>query len=336
MSEKLSANTFKLSSASIISFGAIVGKKENEGPLGSFFDKFDNDTTFGEKTWEKAERKLQQNNINLILSKCGMTPKNIDVIFSGDLLNQCISSSFSIRDFDIPFYGIYGACSTMAQGLGLASIFVDNNLVENAMAIASSHFCAAEKQFRFPLEYGGQRTTTAQWTVTGSGGVIVAKNNTPPYVKGVTIGSIRDFGITDVNNMGAAMAPAAAYTINKYLKDTNTNPSDYDLILTGDLGYIGSSLLIDLLKLEKVDIHKNHNDCGKMIFDQKTQDTHAGGSGCGCSASVLCGYILNQIKQGILKNVLFIATGALMSTTSVQQGESIPGIAHLVHISHTN
>lgn len=335
MSEKLSGNTFKLTtSPSIISFASVVGKKEGEGPLAEYFDEIYTDTTLGEETWEKAESQLQKYSVSAALGKANLTPKDIDLLFSGDLLNQCIGSSFGLRELGIPFYGLYGACSTMAEGLSLASIFADNNLVERAVAVTSSHFCSAERQFRFPLEYGGQRTPTAQWTTTGSGAVIVGKSKEAPFVKGVTVGKIEDLGVKDINNMGAAMAPAAAYTIKKYLADTHTKPQDYDLILTGDLGIVGSALLIQLLKEENIDISKVHNDCGKMIYDLERQDVHAGGSGCGCSGSVLCSYILSQVKSGKIKELLFLATGALMSPTSMQQGESIPSIAHLVHISH--
>ncbi|MFZ2538970.1 MAG: stage V sporulation protein AD [Oscillospiraceae bacterium] len=335
-SQKLSQNTFKLtSSPSIKAFASIVGKKEGEGPLASYFDTIHEDTTLGEETWEKSESKLQTDSVNTALSKASLSPSEVDLLFAGDLLNQCIGSSFGLRELNIPFYGLYGACSTMAESLGLASIFADNNLVTNAVAVTSSHFCSAERQFRFPLEYGGQRTPTAQWTVTGSGAVVVSQSGNPPYIKGVTVGKIQDLGIKDINNMGGAMAPAAAYTIKQYLTDTCTKPSDYDLIVTGDLGIVGSDLLIQLLKMDKIDISKVHNDCGKMIFDADTQDVHAGGSGCGCSASVLCSYILKQVQSSVLKEVLFISTGALMSPTSIQQGESIPAIAHLVHISNS-
>lgn len=334
-SQKLSRNTFRLCSCpSIRAFASIVGKREGEGPLSEYFDTINDDTTFGEKTWEKAESKLQTDAVHLALSKAGLSTGEIDLLFAGDLLNQCIGSSFGLRELDIPFYGLYGACSTMAESLSLAAIFADNSLVKNAVAVTSSHFCAAERQFRFPLEYGGQRTPTSQWTVTGSGAVVVSQSENPPYVKAVTIGKIEDLGIKDINNMGAAMAPAAAYTIKKYLDDTCTNPNEYDMIFTGDLGSIGTTLLLELLEQQGIDISKNHNDCGKMIFDPESQDVHAGGSGCGCSASVLSSYILKQLEEGILNDILFVATGALMSPTSIQQGESIPAIAHLVHLGN--
>lgn len=335
MSVKLSPNTFKLTSCpSIKAFAAVVGKKEGEGPLGQQFDMVHEDTTLGEQTWEKAESRLQKDAVHAALSKARLAPTDIDIMFGGDLLNQCIGSSFGLREFDIAMCGLYGACSTMAEGLGLAGIFADNQLAQNAVAVTSSHFCSAERQFRFPLEYGGQRTPTAQWTVTGSGCAIVSQSDQPPYIKGVTIGKIRDMGIKDINNMGAAMAPAAEYTIKQYLTDTQTKPKDYDLIVTGDLGLVGSKLLIELLKRDNIDISSNHNDCGKMIFDLENQDVHAGGSGCGCSATVLCGYILKKVQEGVLRDILFVATGALMSPTSMQQGESIPSVAHLVHIGY--
>lgn len=334
MSTKLSKITFRLDSApSIHSFASIVGEKESEGPLGAYFDMTTNDNYFGQDTWEKAESEFLNTAVNTALAKGKLAPKDIDIIFAGDLLNQCISSTYGLRDFDIAVVGIFGACSTFAQGLMLSSLFVDNSLADNAVAATSSHFSTAERQFRFPLSYGGQRTPTSQWTVTGSGAAVVSKSNEAPFVRGVTIGTIVDLGVSDANNMGAAMAPAAARTIKQYLDDTQSKPCDYDCIITGDLGAVGSELLIDLLKNDGIDISKVHCDCGKMIFDSQNQDTHAGGSGCGCCASVMCGYFLPKIKSGEIKNVLFAATGALMSTTASQQGESIPSISHLVHIS---
>ncbi len=321
---------------SILSFASVVGKKEGEGPLSSYFDIVEYDTKFGEKTWEKAESKMQQIASQTALDKANLKKKDIDIMFAGDLLNQCIGSGYSARELNIPFYGLYGACSTMAESLSLASIFVSFNIVNRALALTSSHFCSAERQFRQPLEYGGQRTPTAQWTATGSGAIIVEKNCGAPYVKAVTIGKITDLGIKDISNMGAAMAPSAYNTLKSFFEDTNSKPNDYDLILTGDLGVVGSDLLIQLLLKDNIDISAVHNDCGKMLYNLKEQQVNAGGSGCGCGASVLCSLILKQIKDGILKNVLFLGTGALMSTTSTQQGESIPAIAHLVHISNDN
>ena len=317
---------------SIEGYAAVCGKKESEGPLGQYFDHIFDDSSLGEASWEKAESRLQTEAVNRALNKANISAPNINYIFAGDLLNQCISSTFGLRDLGIPFLGQYGACSTMAQTLALSALMVEAGFAEHCVAVTSSHFCAAEKQFRFPLEYGGQRTPTAQWTVTGSGAMVIGNNGQSPYVSSITIGKIVDLGIKDANNMGAAMAPAAASTISNFFKDTSASPEDFDLILTGDLGEVGSKLTIELLQRENIDISKKHKDCGLMIYHQKEQDVHAGGSGCGCSASVLCSIILNQLKQGELKNILFIATGALMSPTSSQQGESIPSVAHLVHL----
>lgn len=310
----------------------IAGSKESSGPLGEYFDVSFNDDKLGQDSWEKAESSLQTTAVNTVLKKAKLSPCDIDIIFAGDLLNQCISSTFGLRELDIPFMGQYGACSTMAQTLALGAIFTDSGAAERAIAVTSSHFCSAERQFRLPLEYGGQRTPSAQWTVTGAGAALISQNNSAAKIKHVTIGRIKDLDIKDVNNMGAAMAPAAAETIISFLSDTNTKLSDIDLILTGDLGKVGSALLTELMQREGLDISSIHNDCGMLIFDTVKQDVHSGGSGCGCSASVFCSYIMKNIKAGKLHNVLFTATGALMSPTSSQQGESIPGIAHLVHI----
>lgn len=318
----------------IKSFAAAVGKKEGAGPLGKFFDEVNDDTSLSEKTWEKAESRLQTNAVKLALEKGGLSAQDVDYIFAGDLLNQCISSAYGLRDFGIPYGGLYGACSTMAESLCIGSIFAESGAAQNCVCVTSSHFCSAERQFRFPLEYGSQRTPTAQWTVTGSGCAVVAQGDKPPYVNAVTMGKIIDLGVTDVNNMGAAMAPAAADTIKAFLNDTQTSPDDYDLILTGDLGQVGSELLCELLQKDGIDISKVHNDCGLMIYDMENQAVNAGASGCGCSASVLCGYILDKVKKGEIKKLLFAATGALMSPTSLNQGESIPGICHLLYISH--
>ncbi len=319
-------------SPSIEGFAAVCGKKEAEGPLGKFFDKTFEDTTLGQSSWEKAESQLQTEAVNLAIKKSGVESSEIDYIFAGDLLNQCISSTFGLRKLNIPFLGQYGACSTMAQTLLLSSLMVDSGIARHCIAITSSHFCSAERQFRFPLEYGGQRTPTAQWTVTGSGAAIVGSNGQSPIISHVTAGRIIDLGIKDANNMGAAMAPAAASTLKDFFSDTNTSPSDYDLILTGDLGEVGSKLLKDLLEKDNIEIKDNHKDCGLLIYNKDSQDVHAGGSGCGCSAVVLCSVILNKLKEGELNNIIFLATGALMSPTSTQQGESIPSIAHLINI----
>lgn len=316
----------------VAGFGSVAGKKESEGPLKEYFHKIEYDTKLGCDTWEQAESMLQKEAIQIALEKAQISGELIQLAFGGDLLNQCISTSYSIRGFNIPFLGQYGACSTMVQSLILAGLMVDGGYCKNSLAVTSSHFCSAERQFRFPLEYGGQRTPTAQWTVTGSGAIVVSRYGNGPRLKHCTIGKVVDMGVTDINNMGAAMAPAACDTIKSFLIDTKTKPSDYDLILTGDLGRTGSQLLLELLQKENIDISCLHNDCGMMIYDIEKQDVHAGGSGCGCCGSVLCGYILENMCKGKLKNILVAATGALMSPTANQQGESTPGIAHLIHL----
>ena len=316
----------------IISYGSALGKKEHEGPLSAEFDRYITDSYFGEKTYERAESRLQKTAVQTALDKVGLKKDNIDCILAGDLLNQCIGSSFGLREFGIPFIGLYGACSTMVLSTLVASLLVDSAAAKRAIAVTSSHFCSAERQYRFPLDYGSQRTPTAQWTVTGSGALILQQNGNGPYINAATIGEIEDYGITDINNMGAAMAPAAASTIMHFLKDTGTSPEDYDVIYTGDLGYVGTNLLYELLEREGIDIRCRHSDCGLIIFDRDNQDVHAGGSGCGCSASVLCSFIMHRFEDGDFKNILFLSTGALMSPTSSFQGESIPGIAHLLNI----
>ncbi len=333
MPERIGRYTIKMSNnVNIHSSVGVVGKKEGEGPLAQYFDKVFYDDMLGQDSWEKAESTLQTTAVDTLLGKVQLSAGDVDIIFAGDLLNQCISSTFGLRGLDIPLFGQFGACSTMAQTLALGSIFVDSSAAGRAVAVTSSHFCTAERQFRLPIEYGGQRTPTAQWTVTGAGAALIDKDDIGPYIRNVTVGKINDLNIKDANNMGAAMAPAAADTIFNYLNDTQTDPKDYDLILTGDLGKVGSALLEDILLREGIDITQNHNDCGLMIYDIEGQDVHAGGSGCGCCASVFCTYIMQKLKQCELKNILFIATGALMSPTSSQQGESIPGIAHLLNI----
>lgn len=318
---------------SILGYASIVGKKEHEGPIGNEFDDYSDDCRFGEKTFEKAESRLQTDTAKLAIKKSGLENSDIDCVFAGDLLNQCIGSAFGLRELGIPFVGLYGACSTMALGLCMSSIMFDSGAAKKALALTSSHFCSAERQYRFPLEYGSQRTPTAQWTVTASGALVLGESDKNlPYINSVTIGEIEDYNITDANNMGAAMAPSAADTLIHYFNDTNTKPEDYDIIYTGDLGYVGSNLLYELLEREKIDIRCRHNDCGMLIYNREEQDVHAGGSGCGCSASVLCSFIMHRFESGDFKNILFMSTGALMSPTSTMQGESIPGISHLVNI----
>lgn len=317
---------------SIYSFASIAGQKEGEGPMRNYFDQIQQDASFGEKNWEKAESRLQSETFQLALQKARLKPFDIDCMVAGDLINQCTGSSFAVRETKIPFLGVYGACSTMAESLLIAGMLVDGGYSYRSAAVTSSHFSTAERQFRFPLSYGGQRTPTSQWTCTASGAAIVSSEGGAPYLMGGCIGKINDLGVTDSTNMGAAMAPAAADTIQRYLGDTKTCPEDYDAIVTGDLGNIGSPLLIDLLLKQNVDISQVHQDCGALMFDEQQQDTHAGGSGCGCSASILCGYFLPKLQNNEFKRILFAATGALLSAMSPQQGESIPGICHLVEI----
>lgn len=333
MPERIGEHTIALSGRPrVLGYASAVGKKEGEGPLGSGFDVIFDDARLGEKTWEKAESRLQKEALNRALDKAGYSPSQVQVLFTGDLLNQNIASTFGMRETNIPLLNQFGACSTMAQTLCLASLFVDSGAADVAAAVTSSHFCTAERQFRFPLEYGGQRTPTAQWTVTGAGSVLVGMGGGGVRIAAVCIGRIVDMGIRDMNNMGAAMAPAAADTLLRFLKDTETSPDDYDFIATGDLGIEGSALFKMLLAQEGQKIGDNHFDCGLRIFDRDSQDVHAGGSGCGCAASVLCSHILGEMEQGHWKSGLFMATGAMMSPTSSQQGESIPGIAHLIHL----
>lgn len=330
--QKIGKQTIKFDNPPTITQTAcIVGPKEAEGPLAKYFDQCLEDEFWGENSWEKAESKIIKETVNTLISKSGIPSEKIDYCFAGDLLNQCISSSFGLRDLNIPFFGIFGACSTFVEGMSLAAIFADSG-IENVMCAASSHFCSAEKQFRFPLELGNQRTPTSQWTVTGAGAAIVSKSGTGPFITNITPGKIVDMGIKDANNMGAAMAPAAFDTLMTHFKDTGRKPSYYDAIITGDLGHIGKSILIDLTASEGYNIKANYNDCGVMIFDQQKQDTHAGGSGCGCCGSVFSGYLFKQLQSKKLKRILLIATGALTNSTSSQQGESIPGIAHAISI----
>ena len=316
----------------ILETASIVGPKESDGPMASYFDQTLTDEFYGEKTWEKAESKIIKETVNKVITKSGIPADKIDYCFAGDLLNQCISSSFGLRELNIPFFGIFGACSTYVEALCLSSMLLSSGAGEYALCAASSHFCSAEKQFRFPLELGNQRPPTSQWTVTGSGAAIVAKNGTGPFITHVTPGKIVDMGIKDSNNMGAAMAPAALDTLITHFKDTARNPSYYDAIFTGDLGYVGKEILIELAQTKGYNIKSNYNDCGVLIFDKEKQDTHSGGSGCACCGSVFSGYIFNQMKAKKYKKVLLIATGALTNSTTAQQGESIPGIAHAVAI----
>ncbi len=332
--ERIGKYTIKLTENTGITASAAVGAKaESEGPLKDEFDYLYENDGIGKPTWEQAESELQHKAVSLAIEKAGLNNDDIDMIFAGDLMNQCTSSSFGIMPFNIPFAGMYGACSTMALTLATAGIFVDSGAVNTAVASTSSHFCSAEKQFRFPLEYAAQRTPTSQRTATAAGAAVLAKRKHGIFIEHVSFGRIQDLGIKDANNMGAAMAPAAARTISDFLSDTNTVPDDYDMILTGDLGLVGTSLLCELLQIrENIDISNVHNDCGLMLFDMKTQDVHAGASGCGCSASVLCSHIFRRMNDRELKNVLFVATGALLSSATALQSLTIPAIAHAVHL----
>lgn len=316
----------------IINASATGGQKEGKGLVAEDFDVIVPDDKMGKETWEQAESELQRQNAVLAMERSGLTPNDINYIFAGDLLNQCVGANYGMRELGIPFFGLYGACSTMTESLSLGAMTVAGELADYVMCSTSSHFCSAEKQFRYPLEYGGQRPPSAQWTVTAAGCMVLAKNGKGPRITQVTTGKIVDMGVTDISNMGAAMAPAAIDTLTAHFEDTQKKPSDYDLILTGDLGVVGSEILVKLMKENGYDISQNHNDCGKMIYDAKKQDVHAGGSGCGCCAGVLCGHIYKRLKSGDLDSVLVIATGALMNPMIINQGESIPSIAHAVSI----
>ena len=314
---------------SVVGSASVVGKKEGEGPLAATFDHISQDDSFGERTWEKAESAMQKLALAAALNKAGLSVSALDYLLAGDLLNQCIGSGFAVRGQDVPFFGLYGACSTMAESLSLAALLLDGGFGARAAAMTSSHFCSAERQYRTPLEYGGQRSPTAQWTVTGSGCLILAREGQGPYVTHVTTGKIVDKGIKDAANMGAAMAPAAYSTIAAHFQDTGRKPSDYDLIVTGDLGKLGRDIVADWFHRDGMNL-KNLSDCGTLIYDLEGQDVHCGGSGCGCSAVVLAGFLLDGMKQGRWRRILFCGTGALLSPTSSQQGESIPSICHAV------
>ncbi|MBP5427484.1 MAG: stage V sporulation protein AD [Clostridiales bacterium] len=319
---------------SIGAYSSTVGPKEGLGPLRRYFDNIIEDEMLGEKSWEKAESKMLKMNLDNLLKKANKNFSDIDYIFTGDLLNQCVASNYALRDSKIPFFGLYGACSTMAEAISLGAMVVDGDFAQSVVCMTSSHFCAAEKQYRFPLEFGTQRTPTAQWTVTGTGGVILDKQGIGPYVTHITTGKIIDLGIKDANNMGAAMAPAAADTIINHFRDLGLKDDYYDMVITGDLGKIGSNACEDILGGEGLNIGDRLKDCGKLIFDTEKSDTHAGGSGCGCSASVLTSYILEEMSKCNINKILFVATGALLSPEMLLQGESIPGIAHAISITN--
>jgi len=320
---------------SILTTASVVGKKEGEGPLRDTFDHISDDAYFGQKTWEKAESQMVKLAVTKALDKAKLSASEIDFVFAGDLLNQCIGSTFGLRGLEIPMFGLFGACSTMAEALALGSMVIDGGFADRVAVVTSSHFCTAERQFRLPLEYGGQRTPTAQWTVTGAGAAILASDGPGPYIKHITCGIITDEGIKDANNMGAAMAPAAYSTISAHFRDLSISPSEYDLIVTGDLGALGAEILLDFFRNDGIDLAPNYNDCGLMIYDREGQDVHAGASGCGCSATVLCGHLIESMRSGRYNRILFAGTGALLSTVSAQQGESIPSICCAVTLSNT-
>ena len=320
----------------ILGAGSIVGKKEGEGPLGKYFDKIGpEDGLFGCRSWEEAESTLQKEALSLAVDKAGICQDDLRLIYAGDLLAQTIASSFGIMGFHRPVYGLYGACATMGEALSLASMAVAGEFGEYVGAVTSSHFASAEKEFRFPLGYGNQRPLSATWTVTGSGACILGTRKSHAGITGITTGKIVDFGLKDSLNMGACMAPAACSTIEANLKDFNRTPEDYDRIITGDLGEVGRKILLDMMKEKGISIDRQHLDCGIEIFDKETQDTHAGGSGCGCSAVTFASYILPKIEKGEWKKILFIPTGALLSKVSYNEGKSVPGIAQAVVVEHS-
>ncbi len=316
----------------ITHWASIAGKKESEGPLAHTFDKTSSDTRFGMLTWEQAEKQLQKMTLDTLLQKANLHPEQVGLVFSGDLLNQCIGSSFTLRNTGIPHLGLYGACSTMSESLLMASMCVGGEFSDRVIAMTSSHFASSERQYRFPLGYGGQRTPTAQWTVTGCGAALVCSAGKGPRIHSCTVGTVKDLGVKDANNMGAAMAPAAYATIRAHLDDMGTAPEDYDLIVTGDLGQVGKEALLELAKRDGISLGGRLTDCGTLVFDRQKQDVHSGGSGCGCSAVTLCGHLLDELDRGKLKKILFCGTGALLSPTSTQQGLPIPGICHAVCI----
>jgi len=317
---------------SIIAHATAVGNKEHKGPLGERFDYHDESDKFGQKTWEKAEGEMQRIALNLALKKADLSHNALDCLFAGDLINQCNSSNYGLVDIPAPFLGLYGACSTSAEGLIVATLYLGAVGCGTVAVVTSSHNCSAERQFRFPVEYGGQRPPTAQWTVTGAAAFLLGEGD-GAYVTELLPGISIDGGVSDANNMGAAMAPAVIDTLTRYFEESGMNPTDFDGIFTGDLGYEGHAIVVEKMKAKGIDLSENYFDCGLLIYDREEQDVHAGGSGCGCSASVLSAYLLPKLESGEYHDILYIATGALMSPMAIQQGQSIPGIAHLVRIT---
>ena len=317
----------------ISSYASIVGQKEGDGPLGKYFDKIETDPMVGKSNWEEAESELQKQAAQMALEKAKLLPEDIRYLFSGDLLGQIIASSFGMLELQIPMFGLYGACSTAGESISLAAMTVAAGYAKHCLAVTSSHFASAEKQFRYPLEYASQRPLSTTWTVTGSGAFVISETGNVK-ITGITTGKMMDYGVKDSMNMGAAMAPAAADTIYQHFIDFDRTPEDYDLIVTGDLGVVGRELVLDLLKEKGYDLTDQYFDCGIAIFDDNTQDTHSGGSGCGCSAVTLAGYLLPKLESGELNRILFLPTGALLSTVSFNEGQSIPGICHGVVLEH--
>ncbi len=320
----------------VLAFANVGGKHEGEGPLREYFDELSQDSFFGEKTWEKAESAMQKRALRRALGRAGLEAEDLDRVYAGDLLNQCIGSSFGLREFGIPFYGLYGACSTMGESLALAAMAIDGGFSDRCAALTSSHFCTAERQYRTPMPYGCQRAPTAQWTATAAGCTILVRGDLAPsgcpgpWITHVTCGKIVDKGIRDPANMGAAMAPAAYDTLRAFFRETETKPSDYDGIFTGDLGALGHEIVREFFARDGVDLGDRFQDCGLLLYDRDRQDMHMGGSGCGCSASVFNGYLLERLRRGELRRIVFAPTGALLSPTSSFQGESVPGICHAV------
>ncbi len=335
MTQMMGKQSIQFEKAPHILCGAsIVGKKEGEGPLGKLFDEIEEDPMAGQASWEEAESALQKRAAQMAIKKAGPSCGPVRYLFAGDLLGQLIATSFGVMDLQIPLFGLYGACSTMGEALMLGAMTVQAGYADTVLALTSSHFASAEKQFRFPLEYGGQRPLAATWTVTGSGAFVLAPKGGKARISGVTPGKVVDYGLKDSLNMGACMAPAACDTIYQNLVDFGRSPSDYDAIVTGDLGSVGQTILLELLDKKGFDIAKQHLDCGMMIFDAQSQDTHAGGSGCGCSAVTLAAKLLPMLEKGQWKRILFVPTGALLSTVSYNEGQAVPGIAHGVVIEH--
>ena len=336
MAVHLGEQTIKIDRpVSIISTASVVGPKEGQGPLGRYYDIVLKDILHGCDSWEKAESKIVETAMGLVIQKAGLTPKDIDIIIAGDLLDQSTGSTFGVMSLERPFWGVFSACSNIGQAMSVGAVAIESGAAKKIAIGASSHFCSAEKQFRTPLELGNQRTPTSTWTVTGSGCALLSGTEEGPFITHATIGKIVDMGIYDPANMGAAMAPAAADTMAAHFTDTGRGPSYYDMIITGDLGYVGRELAVKLMAEKGYELTDSYTDCGIKIFDKAKQDTHAGGSGCACSAVILAGYLYNGLKEKSIDKILFVPTGALLSPMSSQQGQSIPGIAHAVAIENS-